>query len=59
MCVSESEVTKNIFALRSEALDVKDGASPDWEAWDGAHTQRGVHGIHGLTMGCVREREVD
>ena len=28
-------------------------ASPDWEAGDGAHTRRGVHGILELTTGCV------
>ena len=35
------------------ALNIDDGASPDWEAGDGAHTRRGVHGILELTMGWV------
>ena len=35
------------------ALNIDDGASPDWEAGDGAHTCRGVHGILELTTGCV------
>ena len=28
-------------------------ASLNWEAGDGAHTRRGVHGILELTTGCV------
>ena len=35
------------------ALNIDDDASPDWEAGDGAHTRRGVHGILELTTGCV------
>ena len=49
-------VNQKIFSLLKMSLlarDIGDGAGPHWEAGDGAHTHRGVHGILGLTVGCV------
>ena len=32
---------------------MNEGVGPNWEAGDGVHTRRGVHGILEPTMGCV------
>ena len=48
-------VGQKIFNMLKMSLVARDTikAGPHWETWGGVHTRRGVHGILGLTIGCV------
>ena len=56
LLMAHHDINQKILSLLKMSLlarDISDSAGPHWEVGGGVHACRGVHGVLGLTMGCV------